>query len=792
MAPLERSQPIASSTVIPPRAQSSIMLAAHQLYPAQLNLKDKGDAVLWLQNQTAVHAIVLKTQPPLPAGVPLQLSFSERPAGDLKVQVRQWQGTAQVVALSPAQTQFLQQANNLPQLAQQLAKGEAIHQLAGEAFKLNKLDQPAQVNLVTLPQTLVSLAASQHLMQLTQSQLYQSLPLAVQPLLLQPEQQVALLQQLQTKANLLQLSTVSFTLTNAQRQQLQTLLTPVVTQFAQAQLVNSAGLLLLQPLKMLPDILLSHASLATSIQLVPTETGATKTNTTSSAMLTPSLNNKNHHDEELHKTSNSVKEVLSSLKEDFMKAVNLDKLFVNANLTAESTNLKLQPGTMYFAKLQLNSQQQAQLIVQTAQGAVKLALSKALSIPTDTPLQIQLQAPNLDILELDIKVLTQLPHMVTLSKAQAALLQDPKQLLLLQQRVMRGETITQVAGEPLKLPAMDAKLLHLSLMTIPDNTAAKNSGATQGWQLSIQPISSEQKFRLASSDFVKPIPLLAQNAEARPSYTPHTESSQLAWRQLLPLLESTPAALRTMPEMPAAVQQMLALLRQTQPDGKTLLSPTQVVEQLQASLQFNPLQAQPNMATSAGTLAVAIQLLLGHLLRKPLSTSKDSATQRLVQTIGLLEPQQSKALLRALGSHSSALQLAQLQNADTAGVQQQWLIPLALQQQQETRLSQILIEEKTAENKDKNAKDKYWQLTMKFDLGNTGQLMAVAKLQQTDVQLQFYTNEPHALRQAEKFLPLLTERCLAQGVNVSKAQCQLGKIPETLGNRRTSFISTKA
>lgn len=790
MQPLERSQPTASSTVIPSRAQSCIMLTAHQLYPAQLKLADKGDAVLWLQHQTAVQAIVLKTKPPLPVAVPLQLSFSEQPTGDLKVQVRQWQGTAQVVALSPAQTQFLQQANNLPQLAQQLVKGEAIHQLAGEAFKLNKLTQPAQVNLVTLPQTLVTLSASQHLLQLTQSQLYQSLPPTVQPLLLQPDQQVALLQQLQTKANLLQLSTVSFTLTNAQRQQLQTLLTPIVTQFAQAQLANSAGLLFVQPLKMLPDILLSHASLATSIQFIPTETSTTKADT--AAMLASLRDNQNIDDSNLNKASSSVKAVLSSLKEDFMKAVNLDKLFVNVNLTADSNNLKLQPGAAYFAKLQLNSLQHAQLIVQTAQGAVKLELAKALSIPTDTPLQIQLQAPQADILELDIKVLTQLPHMVILSKAQAALLQDPKQLLLLQQRIMRGETITQVAGEPLKLPAMDAKSLHLSLLPPLDNAATKNSGATQGWQLSIQPINSEQKLRLASSDFIKPIPLLAQNAEAKPSYTTHTESSQLAWRQLLPLLDSSPAALRSIPEMPAAVQQMLALLRQTQPDGKTLLSPTQVVEQLQAALQFNPLQAQPNMATSAGTLAVAIQLLLGHLLRKPLTTNKDSATQRLAQTIGQLDPQQTQALLRALGSHSSALQLAQLQNADNAGVQQQWLIPLALHQQQETRLSQILIEEKTAENHNKDAKNKFWQLTMKFDLGNTGQLMAVAKLQQNDVQLQFYTNEPQALRQAEKFLPLLTERCLAQGVNVSKAQCQLGKIPETLGNRRTSLISTKA
>ncbi|MER8149666.1 hypothetical protein ABS241_19960, partial [Acinetobacter baumannii] len=87
-----------------------------------------------------------------------------------------------------------------------------------------------------------------------------------------------------------------------------------------------------------------------------------------------------------------------------------------------------------------------------------------------------------------------------------------------------------------------------------------------------------------------------------------------------------------------------------QPDGSKVLSAPQVVEQLQAALQFQPMQAQPNMGTAAGTLAVAIQLLLGHLLRQPLTAGKEPATQRLAQSIGQLDAQQSGQLLRALGS----------------------------------------------------------------------------------------------------------------------------------------------
>lgn len=476
-----------------------------------------------------------------------------------------------------------------------------------------------------------------------------------------------------------------------------------------------------------------------------------------------------------------------------MKSVNVDKLFNLPSTTADNLAVKIQPGSWYFARLQsvpqAAQQQMVQLILQTAQGSLKLPFSQLPGIPTDVPLAISLTENRAGLIDVQVKVLAALPHTITLSARQAQLLQDPQQLAQLQQRILKGEVITHLAGEPIKLPALSqltSSASGIQLQVIPNH-----KGASTAVQLSIQPINSEHKLQLPSSELLKPLPF-ATTVATTPVNVQPKDASHALWRQLLPMLETTPATLKALPELPIAAQTTLALIRQAQPDGSKVSTSAQIIAQLQAALQFQPLQANPAINTGAGTLAAAIQLLLGHLLKTPAPPSRDQLTQRLAQNIGQLDSQQSSQLLRALGTHSSALQMAQLQNTELAATNQQWLIPLALQQQQESRLSQILIEKREAERKEEQAKTTYWQLTMKFDLGQFGQLMAVAKLQHSDLQLQFYTDQPQALKQTEKFLPLLTERCMAQGLTISKAQCQLGKIPDTLGNRRTSLISTKA
>ncbi|EIW89399.1 hypothetical protein AGRI_04837 [Alishewanella agri BL06] len=484
-----------------------------------------------------------------------------------------------------------------------------------------------------------------------------------------------------------------------------------------------------------------------------------------------------------------------------MKTLNLDKVLQLSGANIEQNNVRLQPGVDYYARLQVKANQAADLVVQTPQGVLRLPLQQVPPLPPGLPLLLNFQQLNAERLTIQVKVLTGIATEIPLTATQARLLQEPKQLAMLQQQLSRGEVPAQLAGEPLKLPAtLSSNTQPVNLQLQPASTTSTAAGSTfepKGILLSVQPVAAEQVLQLNNKDFLKPLPWQSNQGAATATSGADKATNHVAeqgWRQLLPLLSSSPARLAALPEMPAAVVALLQQVRQAQPGGNQVLSVSEIQQQLQAVLQFQPLQAQPNLSTGAGTLAVAIQLLLGHLLRQPLSDNSKAGgkIQQLAQQIGQLDNQQASQLLRALGSHSSLLQLSQLQNADLPQLNQQWFIPLALQQHQESRFSEILLEQREAEKKPGAEKQKLWQLTMKFDLGQYGQLLAVAKLAGQDLQLQFYTDQPAALRQAEKFLPLLTERCQAQGIQVSQAACQLGKIPDTLGSRRTSLIATQA
>ncbi|WP_445427676.1 flagellar hook-length control protein FliK [Alishewanella sp. HL-SH05] len=819
---------------------------------------------LLLQSQQGLQRLALSALPPLPLNVPLQLSFNATTPDNLNVRVMQWQGNPQAQQLTAAQTTLLLQPEQLNQVSAQLASGKPLNHLAGQAVTPPLAAQLATLQLVKLPSVSAASSAQSALQNSSSTNLstnnnnqaantltanmpsqrapmanlqnaavFQTLSPQLQLALQQPAVQISVFQQLQTASPLLQLNNQVLNLTPPERQQLKLLLQPLVTQATPNHATERASwVLLIQPLKDLGQFQLPGSALNRPLQLSLSDgsqltLGSTQTHNkpddaSQKSSATHSAATATAQTQLSQPSARSSAGVMPNtpLQEEPMKTAIVDKILSQFGQNSESTP-KLQAGQPYFAKLQLTGQS-AQFIVQTAQGLLQLPLTLAAkqlsAIPSDLPLQLSFKETKPGTIEIHIKVLSGLPENIQLTAKQAQLLQNPKQLAALQQSVLRGETITQLAGEPLAQPlnarsaTSNSIAKHLSLILLPPannnktvnaNLAQQQLQATAGantannaassWQLSVQPLVSEHKIQLASQQFAKPLPLGAQPAPAAPTVTKlqPTDVSNTHWRQLLPLLQSAPATLSSLPDLPAEVQQVLNLLRQAQPDGSKVLTPPQVQEQLQAALNFQPLQSQPNMTTSAGTLAVAIQLLLGHLLKQPSGSLREPNAQRLAQNIGQLEPAQASNLLRALGSHSSALQLAQLQNAEVPANLQQWLIPLALQQQQESRISQILLEQKEREQKDSEQKQRFWQLTMKFDLADKGQLLAVAKLQDDDVQLQFYTDQPQALQQAQKFLPILTERCSAQGLTVSKAECQLGKIPDTLGSKRTSLISTQ-
>ena len=123
-------------------------------------------------------------------------------------------------------------------------------------------------------------------------------------------------------------------------------------------------------------------------------------------------------------------------QESTMKPLNLDQALQQlSGVKVELSSAKLQAGADYFARLQINAKQGPELLIQTAQGPVRLPLQQLPAIPSGVPLLLQMQPLADGGVQLQVKVLAGVATEVPLSSAQLRLLQDPKQLALLQQQL---------------------------------------------------------------------------------------------------------------------------------------------------------------------------------------------------------------------------------------------------------------------------------------------------------------------------------------------------------------------
>ncbi|MDP2715632.1 flagellar hook-length control protein FliK [Rheinheimera sp.] len=397
------------------------------------------------------------------------------------------------------------------------------------------------------------------------------------------------------------------------------------------------------------------------------------------------------------------------------------------------------------------------------------------------------------------------------TQSNSVVLQKTEQTAIVQQLV---RLFNQQAGaaDTTKLNPVLQSVLQSALSAAPAAMPAQYKLQLQQhagqWQLQLSTAQLSSKVSVQQDDISRPLQFIAgpnqSSGEKTPLTAPQTSAAlqtaqqtaqqavQQAWRHLLPLLPATADPLASLAELPQPVQQILQLLRQSQPDGARMQTPLQLTQQLAALLQFQPLQPAATVQNSGGALAAAIQLLLGNLLQRPPALANLPANQRLAQLVNQLEPAQASNLLRQLAGHSSTLQQSQLATLDSNNnAQQQLLLQLPLQLAGQSVFSQLQLEQREADGKKGGEKQTQWQLTMKFDLQQLGQLLVVAKLQQQQLQLQFYTEQQRAKQLAEQFLPLLKDRCEAQGLQVKQAECVLGKIPDSLLPRANSLLAVK-
>lgn len=223
----------------------------------------------------------------------------------------------------------------------------------------------------------------------------------------------------------------------------------------------------------------------------------------------------------------------------------------------------------------------------------------------------------------------------------------------------------------------------------------------------------------------------------------------------------------------------------TPPASQGLLSG--LITLLQVSLAARLMRNQPSQAER-------IAQILPSLFSDTSKTASTPNPAKAMQEFSQLEQRQQ--LMREIGKLLSDHQTNKLKNAEK------------LLQGQETfyynlpsvfggvfKNIELLIkrEEQKDQQSEQNAKQtQNWQLTMKLSVGELGELLTKAKLRPDHLEMDFYASNDAVLKQLMNFLPLLKRRLDALGIEVTKSQCQLGKIPDTLDERSYHIFKAKA
>lgn len=262
------------------------------------------------------------------------------------------------------------------------------------------------------------------------------------------------------------------------------------------------------------------------------------------------------------------------------------------------------------------------------------------------------------------------------------------------------------------------------------------------------------------------------------SSNPHTEA-QLQFQADTLALTDAPAAQRPL------LQQLQHAMIEPQ-----VLSEAQLQQQLNAALLFNPLQ--PSMATTAaGTLAVAMQLLLGRLGVPVPDTHKSDKTQKLKEAVQLLELGQARETLKQLASHAGAYQTAQLETlAQQKPEQNNWYFQLPLPMQGQSQFAELTVEQRQA-RKVNGQMAPLWHLTLALEVPPHGRLVMEGALGPDANSLQFYTASPELKRSIEKFGVILRDRLKLQGVPIAQFQCTLGELPAHLAQKQSSLLQVQ-
>ena len=263
------------------------------------------------------------------------------------------------------------------------------------------------------------------------------------------------------------------------------------------------------------------------------------------------------------------------------------------------------------------------------------------------------------------------------------------------------------------------------------------------------------------------------------------------------------------------VEQLLQQIKQALPQGKDqdanqirqiLTTPALNLSTLQ---MINPTSSQGLMS---GLVTLLQMSLSARLARNQSSSRADHITTTLNSLLGttieskpkvtpkamneMSQLEQKHQLMKEIGRLLSGHQANKLGNAEQMIQGQEtfyYNLPSALGGTIKDIELLIKREESDKENTSSDEKsNKIWQLTMKLAVGDLGELLTKAKLRANTLEINFYASNDTVKIQVMNYLPLLRRKLDSLGIEVSKSQCQLGKIPDTLQQRPYHMFQAKA
>ncbi|GAA6184074.1 flagellar hook-length control protein FliK [Aliiglaciecola sp. NS0011-25] len=332
-----------------------------------------------------------------------------------------------------------------------------------------------------------------------------------------------------------------------------------------------------------------------------------------------------------------------------------------------------------------------------------------------------------------------------------------------------------------------------------DNTTIEKNLQTLTQKLDSIPAAQKQQVLEQISDLMRRV--LPQAAS--PSET--LQNIEMALRD--PILAKSP-------ETKALAEAILKQLQQGTPQGKE--ADAENIKQLitQAPLNLSPIQL--TQAISSQGIVAGLMTMLQISLASRLNRNQPQNSEKIAQIVSsiisssgkaaapqtqrslndLNQMEQKHQLLKQLGRMFAQHQSSKLSNAEQALQGQEtfyYVLPSGVGEQKKD--IELLIKrepEKHASAEKQHNKSAIWHLTMKMDIGEIGQILTKAKLQQDELELDLYTSNEAVKELVYNYLPLFKKRLKSLGIEVAKAQCQLGKIPEHLHTRPYQIFQTQA